>query len=117
MHKIISSSFPDFKEVSVIEIGCGIGRITEFIAKDFKKVIGIDISGEMISKCKKRLKHQKNIAYYETDGKTLPSSDNSIDFVFSFIVFQHMPDKKVIRKNFMEVNRILKKFPDFKRVK
>lgn len=39
----------------VLEIGCGTGRMTEFFAKSFGSVYGIDISGEMIEQARNRL--------------------------------------------------------------
>ncbi len=99
---------------TVLEIGCGVGRITEFIAGSFEKVYAVDISGEMIKKLKNRLQGISNIKAFETDGVSLPLEDDSVDFVFSYIVFQHMPSREVVGKNFEEVSRVLKKKGIFK---
>ncbi len=93
--------------LKVLEIGCGTGRVTEFMAQDFNEVYGIDISEGMIDQAKIRLKEKNNIQLIPTDGIHMPFSDNFFDFVFSFIVFQHMPSKKIIRKNLEEVARVL----------
>ncbi len=98
----------DLKERSVLEIGCGTGRITEFLARRFKTVAGIDISEEMIRVGKERLKNLPNVRLLATDGLSYPFPSLSFDFVFSFIVFQHMPDTATIRKNFEEISRVLK---------
>ncbi len=42
-----------------------------------------------------------------SDGQTYPLEDASTDFVFSYIVFQHMPDTATVRKNFEEIARVL----------
>ena len=91
----------------VLEIGCGIGRITECIAKNFQSVSGVDISEEMIEKARARLARFTNATFTATNGTIFPFSDNSFDFVFSFIVFQHMPDKETIAKNLWEIGRVL----------
>lgn len=97
-----------FEKKRILEIGCGTGRITEFMSNHFDEVYGVDISEEMIEKAKERLKHKKNITLTPTDGVHLPFSDDFFDITFSFIVFQHMPDKTTVQKNIEEVFRVLK---------
>jgi ubiquinone/menaquinone biosynthesis C-methylase UbiE len=87
-----------------LEIGCGNGRMTEFIAKQFI-VIPIDISSVMITQAKKRL---PDIPFYETDGYTIPVKDNVVDIAFSYIVFQHFKTQEMVESNFNEVYRVLK---------
>lgn len=91
-----------------LEIGCGLGRLTEFFARDFGSITGVDISEEMIRGAKERLAHLKNVTLFATDGLTLPVADASIDLVFSYIVFQHMPDAATVEQNLKEVCRVLK---------
>ena len=107
-------------EVTILEIGVGTGRIAEFMAEDFHHVIGIDISGEMIKQGKKRLGLKdttgeineggfvEGIELIETDGRTIPLPANCIDIAFSYLVFQHIKDRKMVEKNFEEVYRVLK---------
>jgi len=97
-----------------LEIGCGTGRMTEFIARDFMKVIGVDISGEMIRQGKDRLEHLDNVELIETDGELIPLPDESVDFAFSYLVFQHMKSMDIVKSNFKEVYRVLKKGCIFK---
>jgi ubiquinone/menaquinone biosynthesis C-methylase UbiE len=93
---------------TLLEIGCGAGRMTEFIALDWPKVIATDISGEMIKQGKERLKNFHNITWIETDGYTFPIESNSVDVAFSYIVFPHMKTREMVEKNFNEVHRILR---------
>jgi SAM-dependent methyltransferase len=93
----------------ILEIGCGTGRMTEFIAEDFHEAYGVDIAEEMIEQAKKRLADKTNTHLLATDGIHLPFPDDFFDAAFSFIVFQHMPSKKVVRKNLEEIVRVLKK--------
>lgn len=99
--------FP-FADKKVLEIGAGIGRITEFIAEEFQEVTAIDISTEMVIRGKKRLRDANNVHYIATNGISYPFSENTFDFIFSFIVFQHMPSVDVIQKNLYELGRVLK---------
>lgn len=91
-----------------VEIGCGSGRMTEFIAQSFREVWGLDISGEMIRIAKERLGDFKNIRFIETEGSTIPLQSNKADVIFSYLVFQHMKDKVMVEKNFNEAYRVLK---------
>jgi len=88
--------------------------MTEWMLGVFDKIIGVDISGEMIKQAKKRVKHQGNVELFETDGKTIPLKDNVVDVAFSYLVFQHMKDRKMVEANFKEVYRVLKKDGVFK---
>jgi len=102
---------------TILEIGCGIGRMTAFLSMLFKRVIAIDISGEMIRQAKDRLKYvsgHSNIKLIETDGETIPVDDDSVDFAFSYLVFQHMKTREMVEKNFQEVYRVLNRGGLFK---
>ena len=92
----------------VLEIGCGLGRLSEFVAPHVGHLYATDISEEMIKQAKVRLAHIKNIDFLATDGVNYPLQDESVDTVFSYTVFQHMPTKEVVRKNIREISRVLK---------
>jgi|GEM_PF-204877 len=105
-------SGPDMR---VLEIGCGIGRMTKYLAEIFGEVHGVDVSGEMIRVAKERLGHLKNAFFYEGSGWDLSMFPNEFfDFAFSFIVFQHIPDKAVVLNYIREACRVLKTTGVFK---
>lgn len=93
---------------TILEIGCGVGRLSEFLAPNAEFLYGADISEEMISVTKKRLGHVKNADFYATDGLGFPIEDSSVDIIFSALVFQHMPSIEIIRRNIQEIGRVLK---------
>jgi len=105
---ILLEKLKPYSQKEVLEIGCGIGRMSEFFASNFKNAFGIDISEEMIEQAKKRLAHIKNLNLFATDGMSYPFPDDRFDLVFSYLVFQHMPNKGVVKRNFKEVFRVLK---------
>ena len=110
---ISSDSLVKIKD-NFLEIGCGTGRMTEWIAQMWPEVIAVDISRNMIKEGKKRLKEIENIQWIETDGEAIPLPSNSIDFTFSYLVFQHFKTEKMIQNNFKEVYRVLKEGGMFK---
>lgn len=105
----LKDKLPPFNTLSALEIGCGIGRLTEFLAGSFRQVTGVDISEEMIKKAKIRLEAINNVNFVSADGTKFPFESNSFDFAFSFIVFQHMPSVEVIGQNLKEITRVLKR--------
>ncbi len=99
-------------ESRVLDIGCGIGRMDQFVAPLVKHLTGVDVSGGMIRLATERMARFGNVSYVEGDGWTLPFADDSFDLVFSHIVFQHMP-RKATNSYFAEVRRVLGSGGDF----
>lgn len=98
----------NFNDASVLEIGCGNGRMTQFIGNNFKKIYAIDISSHMIALAQQRLENFSNIEFLVSDGDKLPIQNNIADLVFSYIVFQHFPNIEMVEENLKEVKRVLK---------
>lgn len=93
---------------TALDIGCGVGRLTRSLSDRFDRVIGIDVSQSMISMAKELHSGFDNVEFHTTDGQGYaPIDDGEIDFVFSYEVFQHLPNKDVIRQNFSEIYRVL----------
>lgn len=99
----------DFKNSTILEIGCGAGRMTEFIVENFKQIYAYDISEIMVGIAKKRLANFNNIVFFKSGGHALEIKDDTIDIAFSYIVFQHMPTKKMILNSLNEIYRVLRK--------
>jgi SAM-dependent methyltransferase len=103
----------DPKAMRVLEIGCGTGRITRALAKNFGQVYGVDISGEMVERAKIALREHPNAHVFQNNGRDLDVvrtalAGNPVDFAFSYIVFQHIPSRDVIENYVREVYTLLK---------
>ena len=97
------------RDLNALEIGCGVGRMTRFIARIFGHVTAVDVSAEMLERAKANLSALDNVTLVHGDGSTLSAvADASQDFAFSFIVFQHIPSAKVIASYCREVYRVLR---------
>jgi len=93
----------------MLEIGCGIGRMTSGFAQLVSEVYGIDVSEQMIERAKTHLTHLPNVHLNVNDGTSLAHfEDEFFDFCFSYIVFQHIPDKDVTLYYIREAARVLK---------
>jgi ubiquinone/menaquinone biosynthesis C-methylase UbiE len=96
-------------DLTMLEIGCGVGRMTRMLARIFKHVVAVDVSAEMIEQAKANLRDYPNVTLVLGDGASLAAvPSNSIDFAFSFIVFQHIPSTEVIYSYCREVHRVLR---------
>ena len=99
----------DPREMKVLEIGCGAGRVTRALSRLFGEVYGVDISGEMIARARQALASQPNAHLFQNSGADLAVlGDVTIDFAFSSIVFQHIPSREVIESYVREVHRLLR---------
>jgi SAM-dependent methyltransferase len=102
-------------ELNMLELGCGAGRMTRGFSEMFRFVDAVDVSTEMIKKAEAVLSDCSNVAFHVNNGVTLPMfSDNSFDFIFSGIVFQHIPSKSIIRSYIREASRLLRSGSVFK---
>jgi ubiquinone/menaquinone biosynthesis C-methylase UbiE len=103
------SGIPFTGSEKMVEIGCGIGRLTRHFARRFKEVHGIDVSEEMIKRARENLSESKNVSLHVGNGHDLSCfEDGSFDFVFSYITFQHIPIVAITLKYIREVGRVLR---------
>ncbi len=75
-----------------LDLGCGFGRTTGWMAKQYAQVIASDISSVVIEEARKNLKNMKNIEFCVNEADSIPVSinDRSLDLVYIFTVFQHI---------------------------
>ncbi len=110
--KIISRSGIK-KGMKTLEVGCGSGAFTTFIARavgEEGEVFALDIQPEMLKQIENKLKRSgnqdiKNIRLVEGDALNLSFEDNSFDLIYTITVFQELPDKN---KALKEMKRVLK---------
>lgn len=77
---------------TVLEIGCGAGRMTRRLSELFGQVVALDVSEEMLKHAREALSDRHNVAFLHGDGTGLATVvDRSVDVVFSYITLQHVP--------------------------
>lgn len=91
-----------------LEIGCGTGRLLRPLSRRVERAIGIDISPEMIARARAALSDRPNVELAVTRGGLDGIPDASLDFVYSFIVFQHVPSRAAVLRYLREAARALK---------
>jgi len=99
----------DPKTMRVLEIGCGAGRITRALAGIFGEVHAVDVSGEMVRLAREGVQAFPNAFVYQNNGRDLSViPGGQFDFVFSFLVFQHIALRSVVESYVREVHRLLR---------
>lgn len=92
----------------VLEIGCGIGRVSRFAAACCKKLVCTDIIDEALVEAKRNLREFQNVEFEKINGYDLAGfPDNSFDCAYSFTTFFHF-DFELVINYFAEVHRVLK---------
>lgn len=92
----------------VVEIGCGIGRLSRALARRAREVHAVDISPEMLARARELNADLANVTFHQGSGVDLGQfADASFDFAFTFIVLQHIPDPAVVLNYVREMGRVL----------
>jgi SAM-dependent methyltransferase len=99
----------DPKQMRVLEIGCGAGRVTHALAEVFGEVHAVDVSSEMLRQAESALRDKPNVFLHKNNGRDLAALKGlEFDFAFSLLVFQHIPDRAIIENYLREVARLLR---------
>jgi SAM-dependent methyltransferase len=94
---------------AMLELGCGAGRMTRSFASRFSHVYAFDISTEMLGHAKSLFPKASNVDWILGNGFDLSGlADGTVDFAFSYIVLQHMPEPSFAVRYIREMLRVLK---------
>ncbi len=78
---------------SVLEIGCGVGRVGQQLAPLVRRWIGCDVSPNMLKHAARRLEGLSNVELVPISGYDLaPVADASLDAVYCTVVFMHLQE-------------------------
>ena len=93
----------------VVDLGCGVGRLTRVLAGRAQRVIAVDVSAEMLRRAARLNAHLDNVEWVHGDGRSLaPLQDARADACVSHVVFQHIPDPAVTLGYVTEIGRVLR---------
>jgi SAM-dependent methyltransferase len=94
---------------TVVEIGCGVGRLTRALAVRAARVIALDVSQEMLARARELNPQLENVTWLHGDGESLAGiGDASADGCFSHVVFQHLPAPELTLGYVREMGRVLR---------
>ena len=120
VRSLIKKSFKNINKEcikTIIDIGCGEGTHTAFLANLFKdsEVLGVDLSDEAIKWARQQYSNIKNLNFSQTNFNdiTINSNGGGYDLVSSFDVLEHIEDWKEFLTNMLKLSNkyILLTFP------
>jgi ubiquinone/menaquinone biosynthesis C-methylase UbiE len=99
----------DPSDKCMLDIGCGIGRMTLAFGKIFHEVYGTDLSPVMLDQAASNAVNSPNVKLTLGNGVNLGQyADASIDFCFSHLVFMHIPQEDIVLGYVREIGRVLR---------
>lgn len=84
------------KDLSVLELGCGVGRLSFALADLYGSVIGVDVSPSFIETADSH-NDRPNVRFLVTDGNQLPAEVGLVDVIFCYEVFHYVPAAQLER--------------------
>ena len=94
----------------ILDVGGGKGRVAKYLAPHVGTYHLLDVSEEMLRQAKERMADLGDrVQYHHTDGIHYPPEivDDSLDFAFSDLCFQHI-DREIVVYHLQEIHRRLK---------
>lgn len=100
----------DFVGAAALDIGCGAGGITRFLAETCgpETIVGVDIDRGLIERARKRAaasSASERIAFRTVEPGPLPFGDAVFDVIFSKDAMVHIADKEAL---FADIFRLLR---------
>jgi SAM-dependent methyltransferase len=87
-----------------LEIGCGFGRLSPYIAEHFEQHTAVDINNWALSEAKQ---FYPKISFSVASATELQFPDHSFDVVITWTVVQHIPNS-LVSKALSEIKRVAK---------
>lgn len=94
---------PLIKGKKVLDIACGAGYGSDYLARTAKSVYGGDIDPGTIEYCKTKY-HRGNLQYQIMDIRDIPFPENTFDAIVSFETIEHVEEWE---KFLVEINRVV----------
>lgn len=91
MLQTVHASRPALRHGQALDFGCGVGRLTQALARHFEQVVGIDIAKDMLSLARTYNRFGDRVQYLHNRHRHLGLLESDrFDFVCSLITLQHM---------------------------
>ncbi len=103
--RALRTAGPDVAGRDVVELGCGTGGNTVWLAQRARSVVGMDISRGMLERARARSEAAKIRLIRHDVTRPLPLADGTADVVVITLVLEHVDD---LRPVMAEVARVLR---------
>jgi ArsR family transcriptional regulator len=91
--------------LTVGDLGCGTGQVSELIAPHVAAVVAVDGSTDMVQAARKRLKGLHQVDVKRGDMEALPIDDEQLDVAIAALVLHHVPEPQ---RALAEMHRVVK---------
>jgi ArsR family transcriptional regulator len=91
--------------LTVGDLGCGTGQLTETIAPHVRRVVAVDGSADMLEAARRRLADVPNVEVRRGDLEALPLEAGELDAAMLSLVLHYSPDPS---RALSEVARVLR---------
>jgi ubiquinone/menaquinone biosynthesis C-methylase UbiE len=91
--------------LTVGDLGCGTGQVSELLAPHVAKVVAVDGSTDMVQAARKRLKGLHQVDVRRGDMEALPIDACQLDVAMTALVLHHVPDPG---RALAEMHRVIK---------
>lgn len=96
------------RDLTLADVGCGTGSLTFELARFARKVIGVDLSREMLRRARAIAKERKlgNVEFRQGDALEVPLPARSVDATFCVMVLHFVPDPARAIANLCRITRL-----------
>lgn len=86
----LNAHLPERRDIRVLDIGCGNGALLNALSDQISEGIGVDESGAILERARKRNDGITNLRFERISGPVLPFEDDSFDIVISLMSFRYL---------------------------
>ena len=101
----VRAALGDVRHLDVLDLGCGTGRHTAWLAAAGARVTAVDFSEEMLERARRKVPDTDVHIIIHDLHEPLPVEDASFDALVSGLVLEHIRDPRAF---FMEAHRVLR---------
>ena len=101
----VREALGDVRNLDVLDLGCGTGRHTAWLAAAGARVTAVDFSDKMLERARRKVTDTDVHVIVHDLHEPLPLEDTSFDAVVSGLVLEHIRDPSAF---FIEAHRVLR---------
>lgn len=105
--ELIISSLPDLTGRVVLDLGCGIGRLSTLLSERATQVIGLDVSQKMLQRARTDVR-KSSVSFVLASAGYLPFPKGAFDVVIASFVLQHILDEVLFERTLKEIACVTK---------
>ena len=104
----LDESTVDSPESVGLDIGCGNGRHTALLADVVDRVVGLDVSRDLLFEASAKMAEDRwEAGLVQGDAASLPLETDSVDLAVYVATLHHLPDRETRVESLAEVGRVL----------